>query len=828
MATLPDSYFLSFSVYTEKCTFEGVLRLVFHTDTVIPSLELDCLGLEILSCEVITGNIKSSADFQIYEKTEKLIVTFPKSLTKGAHELIFRFRGVLTDNLAGFYRSRYVHEGREKYMATTQFEAAEAKRAFPCFDNPSMKAVFHVTFIIDEKLTGVSNMLPKSEKILPGGKKRIEFYPTPRMSTYLLYLGVGQFEMIEDKWKSVLLRVVTPPGKSQYGKFALDFAKKCLDYFEDYFDYQYPLPKLDLIAVPDFAAGAMENWGAITFRENALLFYESKSSIQTKQRVAEVVAHEIAHMWFGNLVTMKWWDDLWLNESFATFMAYKAVDHYFPKWHIWEEYVTGTVFTGMALDGLKSSHPIQVEINTTQEIDEIFDEISYDKGGSILRMLDGYLGADLFREGLRFYIKKFAYGNTSGRDLWESLEKVSKVPVTRLMSKFIREIGFPLVEVAKKKNNLVLSQSRFLFEEATDTANRLWEIPLVVTDTTGRMERVMLTQEKQTLALKSVDDWAYINKNYDGFFITSYDDNSLLKIGANIKTLSATDSLGLLHDLFALVLSGRKDVNVILDYVSSSYLMSIDSSVVTYIIHKLHGLYLLQAFEKTKKLALKFSLPVIARVGYEPKKGEDPRITALRNAALFALSFFDDQTTVKFLNKKFTDYLSKETTLHADLRALTFSAVVWANQKNYPKIVDLYEKNEVQEEKNKLLMALANVKDEILIIKTLDYALTPRVRFGNILYVVFSASRNPYGRKVTFDWLKKNWGELRKRTGGHANTILRRIIKSIIPYCLGYEKEADEFLKKNKVAGLERSYEQAIEELRINARFVKNYSKNGS
>lgn len=822
MTDVPEAYFLSYSVFTERCTFDAVERLVFYTDSAIPSLELDCLGLEIISCEVVIGKEKKSAKFIQDDKAEKLTITFPQTLPKGINQIILKFRGVLTDNLAGFYRSRYTHEGQEKYMATTQFEAAEAKRAFPCFDNPSMKAVFHVTFTIDQKLSGISNMLPKSEKIIPGGKKRIEFFPTPKMSTYLLYLGVGQFEMIEDNHRQVLVRVITPPGKSQHGKFALEVAKKCLDFFEDYFKYPYPLPKLDLIAVPDFAAGAMENWGAITFRENSLLYYAGKSSIQTKKRIAEVVAHEIAHMWFGNLVTMKWWDDLWLNESFATFMAYKAVDHFFPEWHIWEEYITDTVFGGMALDSLKSSHPIQVKINTTEEIDEIFDEISYDKGGSILRMLYGYLGGDLFREGLRYYIKKFAYGNTKGNDLWESLEKVSKVPVTNLMSKFIRQIGFPMVTVKKKEKSIVLSQSRFLFESAKKDEIQLWDIPLVTADATDRVERVMMTDKDQTVDLESVDDWSYVNKNYDGFFITDYDDVSLAKFGENIKSLNTSDRLGLLHDLFALVLSGKKDVDLVLNYILTYFSKLTDPTMVTYIIHKVLGLYLLVENSNAKKLVLEFSKQVIVRIGYEPQKNEDPRITALRNSALFALSFFDEKKTINFFNKKFIDYLAKDSSLHADLHGLTFSAIAWANKKNYTKILELYEKNEVQEEKNRLLMALANVKDELLVRKTLEYSLTPRVRFSNLLYVVFAAARNPYGKKASFDWLIKNWGELQKRTGGHANTLLRRIVKSIIPECVGFEKEAEAFLKNNKVKGLERSYEQANEELRINSRFVKS------
>src|SRR3989338_4179845 len=378
----PINYKLIFEPDLKKFSFKGNEILLFEVVDPTKKIELDLVELKITDCRLQINQRNKIDSYQTDKQKEKLTIFLSQKLEPGIYELFIEFTGILNDKLAGFYRSKYSDKGKEKYIATTQFEAADAKRAFPCVDHPAYKGTFDVSFIIDKNLSALSNTLPKrvinlkrqanlnsTSQVKRGawqrarmGKKMVIFERTPLMSTYLLYLGVGEFEFIEDKYRDILLRVVTTPGKKEYGKFALDCSKKFLKFYEEYFDYPYPLKKLDLIAVPDFASGAMENWGAITFRENALLLYPNLSSRATMERIAEVVAHELVHQWFGNLVTMKWWDDLWLNESFATYMAYKALDKFWPEWKVWSGYLTYAVFGAMSLDGLKSTRSIHAKV----------------------------------------------------------------------------------------------------------------------------------------------------------------------------------------------------------------------------------------------------------------------------------------------------------------------------------------------------------------------------------------------------------------------------------------------------------------------------------
>jgi len=418
-------------------------------------IKIDSIDLKIKELKVNDKEV----DFEITQ--DKILIK--NGFQKGENIIFINFEGELKEVLGGIYLSKYRDNKEEKYLITTQFEPVEARKAFPCFDDPDKKATFDLTLIFPKNFKTISNTLPIKEEIF-GEKKKVIFETSPKMSTYLLYIGIGDFYFLEDKYKDVLIRVVvTPKEKLEGAKFALENCKKFLSYLEEYFNVPYPLKKLDLIAIPDFAAGAMENWGAITFRENLLLVFENITSQSAKERICEVIAHELVHMWFGNLVTMKWWDDLWLNESFATYLAYKAVNHFYPEWRILDNYIVDEVFSALNADALVSSHPIKVEIKDPQESTEIFDEISYEKGGSVLRMIENYLSEEKFRDGLRTYIKKFSYQNAQAEDLWNSLEEVSKFNVKEIMKDYLEKTGFPQVEIKKENGNYELKQKRFLF-----------------------------------------------------------------------------------------------------------------------------------------------------------------------------------------------------------------------------------------------------------------------------------------------------------------------------------------------------------------------------
>ena len=931
MNLIPINYNLTFESDLEKFTFKGREILTFelkpHSTKAsrgeAKQIVLDAVDLKIHSVILASGAHPESnndsgvianappqndnkVSFRIDQKNEKLIIQLAKELEVGRYKLYLEFEGILNDKLTGFYRCKYYtpevfssssftsgvkKKPKEKYLATTQFEAADARRAFPCIDHPSSKATFDVSLIIDKDLTAVSNTLPKKTVILntfdklsvnsvkdlanevsvnikkdasldssvaslpqndKAEKKLIKFETTPLMSTYLLYLGVGEFEFLQDSYTSevnlqkfhprgitkgysklnlggvatsdVKLRVVTTPGKSQYGKFALECAKKCLEYFEKYFDYPYPLKKLDLLAIPEFATGAMENWGAITFRENALLFYPEKSSKATLQRIASIIAHEIAHQWFGNLVTMKWWDDLWLNESFATYIAYKVIDHYWPEWDVWSQYITDTVFEGMGLDSLKSSHPIKVTVKNTAELDELFDEIAYEKGGSILRMLDLYLGEKVFRDGLRSYIKKYQYKNASAPNLWNELENASDKPVADLMQKYITQVGFPLVSVKKKNNHLELSQRRFLFEN--DSEKRFnWNIPILIQHSSNKRFRLLLKKQADIVKLPFKTGFININVNYSGFFISDYSFDLRNKLAENVSHLNHSDKLGLIHDLFLLILSGKKDLKELYQCLETFFTEEKSLIVLHYIISKLTGIYRLNKSQESKKITVQYSKKVLEKiVGYEPEKEENIFATYLRVAALSSLTLFDDRDVSRFVNSQFIGYLKNEKSLHPDLRAVVYSAAVWFDERNYAVLKKDYEKSQIQEEKVKLLSSLAFSKNKIQIKDFLSYSMTGKVPLSLFPYAVSSLARNPVAKESVLDWLMQSWSELEKRAGGLANMLLRRVLQAVIPICaIGREKETEAFLRKNKAVGLERTVEQVLEELRINSRFVRKY-----
>src|SRR3989344_7450277 len=403
----PERYRLSLKPDLDAFVFEGEETIMLTLEKKVKEITLHSKDLEIESAVIVQNKKSFSATSITYnEKAETATFVFPKSLEVGKAKLSLVFRGVLNDKMHGFYRSRYEVAGREYHLATTQFEATDARRAFPCFDEPAAKAVFDIQLIVPNKSTAISNTMPTAIREPSPGYQVVEVSPSPKMSTYLVAFIVGDLEYIEKKTEEgVLVRVFTTPGKKHQAEFALDCAVKSLSFFTKYFDIPYPMPVLDMVAIPDFASGAMENWGAVTYREEALLIDHENSSAAAKQWVAVVVAHELSHQWFGNLVTMEWWTHLWLNEGFASYIEYLAVDHIFPDWEMWTEFVSSDLGNALSLDSLKHTHPIEVPVHHPDEISEIFDAVSYSKGASVIRMLAEYIGEKDFRDGLRHYLR---------------------------------------------------------------------------------------------------------------------------------------------------------------------------------------------------------------------------------------------------------------------------------------------------------------------------------------------------------------------------------------------------------------------------------------
>jgi aminopeptidase 2 len=526
--------------------------------------------------QVITDSPSVSHD----EENQTTKISFAHTLPGGSKASVtMSFTGTLNDNMVGFYRSSFkTEDGSTTYMATTQMEPTDARRAFPCFDEPALKAEFTVTLVADKKMTCLSNMDVASEKtvaskITGGDRQAVTFNKTPLMSTYLLAFIIGELNYIETNSFRVPVRVYAPKGLNiEHGRFSLELAAKTLDFYEKTFASPFPLPKMDMIAIPDFSAGAMENWGLITYRIVDVLIDEKASGASVKQRVAETVQHELAHQWFGNLVTMDFWDGLWLNEGFATWMSWYSCNVFYPDWKVWEGYVSDNLASALSLDSLRSSHPIEVPVKRADEINQIFDAISYSKGSCVLRMISKYLGEDVFMEGIRRYLKKHAFGNTQTSDLWAALADASGKDVEKVMDIWTKKVGFPVITVTEGTDSIHVKQNRFLrtADVKPEEDETLFPVFLGLRTKEGIDEELSLFTREADFKLKDMDFFK-LNADHSGIYRTSYSPERLRKLGVAAKSglLSVEDRAGMIADAGALATSGYQKTSGLLSLLDS-------------------------------------------------------------------------------------------------------------------------------------------------------------------------------------------------------------------------------------------------------------------
>src|SRR2546426_10108184 len=505
----------------------------------IGDVSLDAVGQQISS-------VKSGGNKVPFKHSGKVLEI---QTGKFSGPLEIDFSGRVSDNFTGLYKASY----GDGYILSTHLEAVQARKVLPCVDHPAFKAVFKVRVRTDADLSVISNM-PIESETRQGEKKTVMFKKTPKMSTYLLYLGVGKFVQEKNRHGETELYAAyadRPTGKINT-EFSFDATRKVLDFYESYFGIPFQLPKLHNIAVPEFAYGAMENWGAITYRE-ILLHVDKDTSVRARKSVAHVIAHEVAHMWFGDLVTMKWWDDLWLNESFATFMDFKSTDRAYPDWKVWQDFVRTSTSGAMGRDALTKTHPIMARVHDPEEIEELFDEISYGKGASILRMIEAYIGPENFKNGVRHYLQKFRYGNASGQDLWSNLQEASGTEVARIMEGWISQEGFPVVKASLADGRLTLEQERFLL--TGETSNQNWP-GAITTNLDGRTPCLLVDQKKAEVNLPTTPRSLKLNVDQTGFYVVQYNGKELQDLVWKGR-LSPLDRWGLINDAKAFLLSGR-------------------------------------------------------------------------------------------------------------------------------------------------------------------------------------------------------------------------------------------------------------------------------
>ncbi|XP_008808926.2 aminopeptidase M1-like [Phoenix dactylifera] len=853
---IPKRYDLFLKPDLSACKFAGAVQIAIDVVAATKILVLNAAELAIKDDSVWFKNPSSSKEIRPseivpVEEDEILVFKFDEVLPLGQAVLGIGFEGTLNDKMKGFYRSTYVHNGEKKNMAVTQFEPADARRCFPCWDEPAHKATFKITLEVPSDLVALSNM-PVIEEKVDGPVKTISFQESPIMSTYLVAVVVGLFDYLEDfTTDGIKVRVYSQVGKSNQGKFALDVAVKTLDLYKKYFAVPYSLPKLDMVAIPDFAAGAMENYGLVTYRETALLYDARHSAAANKQRVAIVVAHELAHQWFGNLVTMEWWTHLWLNEGFATWVSYLAADSLFPEWKIWTQFLDETTM-GLRLDSLAESHPIEVDINHASEIDEIFDAISYKKGASVIRMLQSYLGAECFQRSLASYIKKFACSNAKTEDLWAVLENESGEPVKMLMDSWTKQKGYPVVSVNVKDGKLEFEQSQFL--SSGSSGDGQWIIPVTLCCGSHTAQKKFLLKTKyDKLDMEELVDssgdatsllakgnqgkvgclWIKFNVDQTGFYRVKYDDElaARLKYAIEANQLSATDRFGILDDSFSLCMACKQTLSSLFSLMAA-YREEYEYTVVSHIITISYKIVSMaydatpELLDDIKKFLINLLQFLAEKLGWDPKDGENHLDAMLRGELLTALAEFGHDLTLNEAARRFHAFLDDRNTLllPPDIRKAAYVAIMQtvnsSNKSGYEYLLKVYREADLSQEKVRVLSALASCPDPAVVRDALNFFLSSEVRNQDVVYGLGGISRE--GRDTAWIWLKENWDHISKTWG--SGFLLTRFISSIVSPFSSSEKaeEVEEFFASRAKPSISRTLKQSLERVRINANWVQS------
>lgn len=831
---LPSRYQIKLSPDLESFKFGGELICEVEVKESVSEILLNSLELKIHSCSASNGKKKLDAKFELIEESERLKLSFEEKLEKGNWQIEIKYEGELNDKLHGFYRSSYTdQEGKKRFLATTQFEATDARRAFPCWDEPDFKAVYKVTLVIDENLTAISNGSLIAEKPIGHGKKEVEFKDTIKMSTYLVAFVIGDFEgcPAENAGKTPV-RVWSVRGKQHLSGFAMKAGVHSLKFFEDYYGVPYAGEKLDLIAIPDFAFGAMENLGCVTFRESALLVDEHAASHAELERIADVVAHEIAHMWFGDLTTMSWWNGIWLNEAFATFAEMLAVDAFKPEWQRWVSFGVSRA-AALITDGLKSTRPIEFPVHHPHECEAMFDVLTYEKGASVLRMLEQYLGGDVFKKGVSHYLNKHQFANTETSDLWDAIEHVSKEPVRKLMDSWIFQKGYPMIscQLDESGKNLKLSQQRF-FYLADSPEKQLFHVPLLLklkTDKGTETKKVLLDGESTSIAIEGKLEYAVVNAGGHGFYRACYSGKLLEMLSVNVfENLSAIERFNLVNDSWAMTIAGYLSLSEYLKMLSI-FKNESDKNVWTIISGSLSYLErVVQESERELLASFTRSLmsPALERLGWQPAADESELTGQLRSILVSALgSVGNCQSTQQKCQELYKEFRKKPDSVDANLVPALISVTASCGDKAlYDDFVQLWKAGKTPQEEERYLFALAAFKQEPLLKETLARTTNAEVRTQNAPYLLRSVMMNSAGRKLAWQHMCESWDYIMSKYPD--NSIARMLEGVTALVCPQMEKDVLKFLREHPVKQGAKTIEQHLERLHVAVKFKEREGAN--
>jgi puromycin-sensitive aminopeptidase len=821
---IPRAYRIELVPDLGSARFSGEVEIHVTVQEPTEAVVLNAAELEIGRAELVAEGApgpRSPVSIELDPEEERATLTFDAPLERGEATLRLAFDGILNDKLHGFYRSTFTDEaGTEHVIATTQMESTDARRAFPCFDEPDLKATFDVSLVVDESLAAFSNGAVVEDTTMAGGTRRVRFARTMVMSTYLVAFVVGPLEATEPlDVDGVPLRIVHPPGKGHLTDYALEVGAHALRFFGEYFGLPYPADKLDLVAIPDFAFGAMENLGCVTFRESVLLIDPAQAARVELERVADVVCHEIAHMWFGDLVTMRWWNGIWLNEAFATFMEVLAVDAFRPEWQRWVSFGVERE-AAMAVDGLHATRPVEFPVGRPEEAQGMFDVLTYQKGGSVLRMLEQFLGADVFREGIHDYLHTHAHGNTETADLWDALERSSGRAVRSIMTTWIDQGGYPLVRVGADGS---LGQSPFSYRDGPGGAiGSRWQVPILARDLEhheASPEALLL--EDPTSSAGGVAG-RLVNAGGSGYYRVAYPTATLEKLATASAELAPLERYNLVSDTWATALAGQAPLADLLRIARAMADRGEDDPSVWSVVIGALGLFdrVVPDVDRPTLAGATRSLlgPLESALGWEPRTDDGERTPALRASVLRTLGTIgDDRATKAEAAKRFA--ATPSTALHPDTESAVLEIVgSTGGADEFEAFLEHYRHPANPQQEMRYLYALAAFEDSALAARTFELAVT-EVRTQNAPFLLQALLANRVTGPGIWTRVTEQWDTLIERFP--ANT-LPRMLEGVRALCspASLAEDVTRFVESHPLPAGGKTVEQILERLAVNVAFA--------
>ena len=814
---VPSHYDIAVTPNLQAGSFAGTERISVALKKPSPTIVLNAAEIEFDTVTIKSGAVTQEARVSLDPTKEQATFTVDRAVPAGTADINIQYRGILNDQLRGLYLSK----ANNRRYAVTQLEATDARRMFPSFDEPAYKATFSLTATIDQGDHAISNGAAISDTPGPGaGKHTVKFDTTPKMSTYLVALAVGDFECQPGSADNIPIRICSTPDKKGQTGVALEAAEAILRYYNKYYAVKYPFKKLDVVAVPDFAAGAMENTAAIFYRETLLLADPKTASIGARKQIGVVLAHEMAHQWFGDLVTMRWWDDIWLNEGFANWMETKPLKAWKPEWHMELGEVQSNQ-EAMRLDSLKTTRPIRAEAWTPAEIGELFDAIAYQKGAAVLRMVEAWVGEEPFRAGVNAYIDRFKYGNARAEDFWGTLTKVTGKPVDTVMAGFVDRPGVPLVDpsvsCAENRGLVSISQepeSRTSTPAGAPGRSGSWTIPVCIKTPDQPSACTVVPGAPSMVRVDTCPAWVIANAGARGYYRVVYSPDMIRSIAHAVDRLAPTERIALLSDEWALVRAGRHDIGTFMD-LAEGFRNERTPDVIETLrgsLAAIHEDLTTDASRATYRAWVAALLKTaMAEVGWTPRAGESEQPRDLLVSALGETA--RDPETIQTARRMLEAHLEgKESIDPTLLNAIVGVAAIGGDAALYDRYLARSKQASDPEEHYRYLYGLADFSDPALVRRTMDFIVGPEVRSQDTALFLSRLLANPDARRLTWELLQARWDDLQKKTGQVFGSPL--LMSSLGQFCdTKTRSEIERFFATRKVPEAERTLQQALERI---------------